>query len=61
MKFLVDNLQEESLTDKNYYVDRPTLALLKEKEMSEGSAKLVESTKGENNKIKRLMKKFKKR
>ena len=51
LQFLIDNLEEESLTDTDYYVNRPTFALLKEKGMSEGLAKLIESAMGENDDI----------
>ncbi len=51
LQFLINNLQEESLTDTDYYVNRPTLHLLKEKGMNEGLAKLIESAMGESNEI----------
>jgi hypothetical protein len=51
LQFLIDNLEEESLTDTDYYVNRPTLVLLKEKGMSEGLAKLIESAMGGKNEI----------
>ncbi|MCK4224570.1 MAG: galactosyldiacylglycerol synthase [candidate division Zixibacteria bacterium] len=51
LQFLIDNLEEESLTDIDYYVNRSTLALLKEKGISEGLAKLIESAMGKANEI----------
>jgi processive 1,2-diacylglycerol beta-glucosyltransferase len=51
LQFLIDNLEEESLTDTDYYVNRETLALLKEKGMSEGLAKLIQSAMGGNKDI----------
>lgn len=43
LQFLSDNLEEESLSDTDYYFDRATLDLLKEKGMSEDLTKLLES------------------
>ncbi len=51
LQFLIDNLEEEELTDVDYYINRGTLDLLKEKGMSEDLAKLMESAMGENNEI----------
>lgn len=51
LQFLIDNLEEESLTDTDYYINRSTLDLLKEKGMNEALAQLIESAMGENNDI----------
>ena len=51
LQFLIDNLEEESLTDTDYYMNRQTLALLKEKGMSEVLAQLIESAMCENKDI----------
>ena len=51
LQFLIDNLEEEDLTDIEYYLNRDTLDLLKEKGMSEGLANLIESAMGENDDI----------
>ncbi len=51
LQFLVENLEEESLTDADYYINRETLELLKEVGMSEDLAKLIESAMGENDEI----------
>jgi len=50
-QFLIDNLEEESLTDTDYYVDRPTLGFLKEKGMNEALVKLLEGAMGEGEEI----------
>lgn len=46
LQFLIDNLEEESLTDTDYYINRETLELLKEKGMSEDFAKLIDNAMG---------------
>lgn len=46
LQFLIDNLEEEDLTDTDYYINRETLELLKEKGMSEDFARLIESAMG---------------
>lgn len=43
LQFLIDNLEEESLTDVDYYINKTVLESLKEKGMSETLAKLIES------------------
>ena len=48
LQFLIDNLEEESLTDTDYYISRATLELLKEKGMSEGLAGLIEGAMAQN-------------
>jgi hypothetical protein len=51
LQFLIDNLEEESLTDTDYYINRETLELLKEKGMSEDFAKLIENAMGGGDEI----------
>jgi hypothetical protein len=51
LQFLIDNLEEESLTDTDYYINRETLELLKEKGMNENFVKLIESAMGGNDEI----------
>jgi len=46
LQFLIDNLEEESLTDTEYYIDRPTFDLLKERGMSEAFANIIETAMG---------------
>jgi hypothetical protein len=48
LQFLIDNLEEESLTDTDYYINRGTLELLKAKGMSQGLAGLIEGAMGPN-------------
>lgn len=50
-QFLIDNLEEESFTDTDYYIDRQTLDFLKEKGMNEALVKLIEQTMGEGEEI----------
>ena len=51
LQFLMENLEEESLTDVDYYINRETLDLLKEKGMNGEFAKLIEDTMGESDEI----------
>jgi hypothetical protein len=51
LQFLVDNLEEEDLTDTDYYINRQTLDLLKEKGMSDDLASLLEEAMGEGDEI----------
>jgi hypothetical protein len=46
LQFLIDNLEEESLTDTDYYINRATLDLLKKKGMNEDVAKMIENAMG---------------
>jgi hypothetical protein len=48
LQFLADNLEEESLTDTDYHINRATLDLLKEKGMSKDLARLIENAMGES-------------
>ena len=56
LQFLVDNLEEENLTDEDYYIDRTTLEFLKEKGMSSDLVKLIEDAMGDNEGIEILYK-----
>ena len=51
LQFLIDNLEEESLTDVDYYLNKTMLASLKEKGMSENLARLIETALGERGEI----------
>lgn len=51
LQFLIDNLEEESLTDTDYYINRATLDLLKKKGMNEDFAQMIQNAMGENNDI----------
>lgn len=51
LKFLQENLEEESTTDLDYYINRETLDLLKEKGMDADFAKLIEDAMGESGEI----------
>ena len=46
LKFLEDNLEEESLSDEDYYIERETLDFLKEKNISPYLEKLLEEAMG---------------
>ncbi len=51
LRFLIDNLEEESLTDADYYLNRATLELLKEKGLSQELAKMIEGAMGNNDEV----------
>ncbi len=51
LRFLMNNLEEESLTDADYYLNRATLDLLKEKGLSEELAKMIEGAMGDNDDV----------
>lgn len=51
LQFLRDNMEEESLSDTDYYINRTTFDLLKEKGMSENLVKLIETAMGKKNEI----------
>jgi len=51
LQFLIDNLEEESLTDVDYYINRATYNLLKEEGMSENLARLIGQAMGKKNEI----------
>ena len=50
-KFLIDQLEEESETDDDYYLDRDTLDFLKEKGMDEALTALLEGALGANDSV----------
>lgn len=47
LQFLIDNLEEESLTDVDYYINETVLESLKEKGMSESLVKVIQSAMGD--------------
>lgn len=51
LQFLIDNLEEESMTDVDYYINRTTYNLLKEKGMSENLARLIEQAMGKKDDV----------
>lgn len=51
LQFLIDNLEEESLTDTDYYVNQTIFDFLKERGMSEGLTKLIEEAMGEADEV----------
>jgi len=51
LQFLIDNLEEESLTDVDYYVNETMLASLKEKGMSDNLAALIEGAMGDKSEV----------
>lgn len=51
LQFLIDNLEEEDFTDKDYYIDRPTLELLKENGMSSYLEKTIEDAMGSDEEV----------
>ena len=51
LQFLMDNLEEESLTDADYYINRVTLDLLKEKGMGQDLARMFEGAMGEGDEL----------
>ena len=51
LRFLMDNLEEEDLSDTDYYIDRQTLDMLKEKGMNDDLAALLEGAMGEGDDI----------
>jgi hypothetical protein len=51
LRFLIDHLEEESLTDADYYVNRTALDLLKERGLSEDLARLIEDAMGASDEV----------
>jgi hypothetical protein len=51
LQFLIDHLEEENLTDTDYYINRATLDLLKKKGMNEGFAQMIQNAMGGNKDI----------
>jgi len=57
LQLLIDNLEEENLTDNDYYIDKATLETLQEKGVSSYLAKLIEDAMGDSEGIEILYKK----
>jgi hypothetical protein len=57
LQFLIDNLEEENLTDTDYYIDRDTLETLKENGISPNLAQLIELALGSNDSAEIMYKK----
>ena len=51
LKFLIDNLEEESLTDADYHINRTTLDLREQKGMSQDLARMLEGAPGESDEL----------
>jgi hypothetical protein len=51
LQFLIDHLEEENLTDTDYYINRATLDLLKKNGMNEGFAQMIQNAMGGNKDI----------
>ncbi|UCH62284.1 MAG: galactosyldiacylglycerol synthase [Fidelibacterota bacterium] len=47
LQFLIDNLEEESIDDTDYYLNRVTLEMLKEKDVGQTLIDLLESALGD--------------
>ena len=43
LRFLKENLEEESLPDEDYYINKDTLYFLKEKGLGESAARMIET------------------
>jgi hypothetical protein len=51
LQFLIDNLEEESLTDVDYYLNKTVLDSLKAKGMSDNLTQLLESAMSGKNEV----------
>ncbi len=51
LQFLIENLEEETLTDTDYHINRATLDLLKEKGLGQNLAGLIEGANGESDDV----------
>ena len=49
LQFLIDNLEEESEDDMDYYINRSTLEIFKEKGTNKALIKLLENALGDRN------------
>ena len=49
LQFLIDNLEEESVTDVDYYLNETVLDSLKEKGMSDNLAQVLQSAMSDKN------------
>ena len=51
LQFLIDNLEEESLTDVDYYLNKTMLDSLKEEGMSENLISIIEPAMGDSDEV----------
>jgi hypothetical protein len=51
LQFLIENLEEESLTDVDYYINEAMLESLKQKGMSETLTRLLQSAMGDRKEV----------
>ncbi len=51
LKFLIDNLEEESLEDQDYYIDLPTVDFLEANGASEGLITFLRTAIGEEDSV----------
>ena len=51
VQFLRDNMEEESMTDVDYYINKTIFNLLKEKGMSENLTKIIQQAMGNKDEI----------
>ena len=51
LQFLIDNLEEESFTDNDYYINRATFDLLKENGLNQDLSKMIEGAMGKSNEV----------
>ena len=51
VQFLRDNMEEESMTDVDYYINKTIFNLLKEKGMSENLTKIIQQAMGNRDEI----------
>jgi hypothetical protein len=51
LQFLIENLEEESLTDVDYYINEAMLESLKQKGMSESLTRLFQSAMGDRKEV----------
>ena len=51
LQFLVDHLEEESEDDRDYYINRPTLEIFREKGANKTLIKLLENALGDRDEM----------
>jgi len=51
LQFLIDQLEEENLEDRDYWLNRATLDLFREQNASENLLKLLETAMGDNDEL----------
>ena len=51
LQFLIDNLEEESLTDVDYYLNKTMLDSLKEEGVSENLISIIETAMGDSDEV----------